>query len=75
VSSRASSINNRGHITGFYNNDDGVWHGFVYRDGEYTAVDFPGSIDTVAFGINDWGTFVGTYDEFSRGFVAVPRRH
>ena len=29
--------------------------------------------NSAAFGINDQGVIVGTYDDFSRGFVAVPR--
>jgi uncharacterized membrane protein len=58
-------------VVGFYNNADGVFHAFLYQKGEFSTIDFPGSSDSGAFGINDAGTIVGTYDGFSRGFVAT----
>jgi uncharacterized membrane protein len=72
VSTRGAAINNHGSIVGFYNNSDGVFHGFVYDSGNFTTVDFPGSSDSGAFGINDNGIIVGTYNDFSFGFVAFP---
>ena len=65
---------NHGTITGYYRDVDGILHAFVYADAAFTTLDFPGASDTTAFGINDKGEVVGTYNEFSRGFVAIPRK-
>ena len=51
---------------------DGVFHGFVYSGGEFASLDFPGSSDSAAFGISNHGVIVGTYNDFSFGFVATP---
>jgi len=35
----------------------------------YTSIDFPGAFNTAAFGLNDGGDIVGTYDNSSHGFL------
>lgn len=56
-------INDRGVIVGQY--DDGPitgpssTHGFVFRFGQFSTVDFPGVSFTGVFGINYLGTLVG----------------
>jgi len=37
-------------------------HGFLWKDGAFTQIDFPGSSDTVVFGINSRGDIVGGWD-------------
>jgi probable HAF family extracellular repeat protein len=66
----AYGINGRRVIVGGYcpNNNvcpSGLFnpasHGFVYENGSYTTLDFPGAQATSAFAINDAGTVVGYY--------------
>jgi probable HAF family extracellular repeat protein len=72
--------NERGDLVGFFVTDGcdppfGNTHGFVLRDGEFTAIDFPGARSSDAFGINDDGVIVGRYVDRSgaiRGFKARP---
>jgi uncharacterized membrane protein len=60
--SEAFRINNRGDIVGQYWDENQFAHGFLLRDGQVTTLDFPGADDTTAFGINESGTIVGTWD-------------
>jgi probable HAF family extracellular repeat protein len=53
-------INDRGEIVGSYTLDDHS-HGFLYKDGTYTTIDFPLSNFNEASGINDFGQIVGVY--------------
>ncbi len=47
-------------------------HGFVYQNGTYTTIDYPGvASGTYAWGINDLGQIVGS-DGGSDGFLATP---
>lgn len=51
-------------------------HGFLLRQGKYTAIDVPGSISTEPLAINDDGEIVGDYTDKNgnrHGFKAVPR--
>ena len=51
-------------------------HGFLLRQGKYTAVDVPGSTSTAALAINDDGEIVGWYVDKNgntHGFKAVPK--
>jgi hypothetical protein len=52
-----------------------VVHGFLLRQGKYTAIDVPGSISTLPYAINDDGEIVGGYTDKQdnvHGFKAVP---
>lgn len=45
-------------------------HGFLLRrrpGGPVTAIDVPGSVRMIAFGINDRGQIVGTYERSAAG--------
>ena len=77
-------INERGDIVGLFayiNTVDDCYaepptHGFLLRQGEYTAIDFPGSTSTTVFGINDDGVMVGLFSDkkgHTHGFKAVPK--
>ena len=50
----------RGQIVGVYY-DSLVSHGFLDDAGTFTPLDFPGGLNTVAFGINKQGQIVGRY--------------
>jgi hypothetical protein len=56
--------------------DRGGYLGFVWRGGEHTILDVPGSADTYPNGINNKGVIVGSYRDSSRtvshGFLASP---
>lgn len=41
--------------------------GFLFSDGSFTTIDFPGADSTVASGINDAGEIVGYYSVFEGG--------
>jgi probable HAF family extracellular repeat protein len=77
-------INERGDIVGFFayvNTVDDCYappplHGFLLRQGKYTAIDVPGSTSTSALAINDDGEIVGWYVDKNgntHGFEATPR--
>jgi probable HAF family extracellular repeat protein len=65
-------INNAGEVVGRYLDSNSVQHGFVLSKGVYTTLDFPGASDSVAFGLNDRGQIVGTYNGGTGGFIATP---
>ena len=51
-------------------------HGFLLRDGQYTAIDFPGSIISGVFCINDDEVMVGQFTDKNgnaHGFKAMPK--
>jgi uncharacterized membrane protein len=63
-------INDRGDIVGRFCTNassaclepgNGDFHGFLLRDGEFTILDVPGSIETNAWKINDRGDIVGGF--------------
>lgn len=72
--------NNNGEIVGTFTDASGS-HGFVYAFGAYSQFDYPGSSQTVAFGvagtiinaINDRGDFVGFYSDGTKvnGFAQL----
>ena len=61
----AIGFNQVGTIIGsFTTTTPGVEHGFVRSaDGRFTQLDFPDSVQTEAFGINDAGDIVGRYQD------------
>jgi probable HAF family extracellular repeat protein len=83
------SINDLGEVVGFY--EDGVagpgpggaggqitsQYAFVYSAGTYTVIAPPGSLSPQAFGINNKGQIVGSYDDSvgnQHAFLATPVR-
>lgn len=57
----ANAINNNNVIVGSFFDAASSVHGFIYKNGKYTQVDFPGSTETEVLGINDKGDIVGVY--------------
>lgn len=79
----AWDMNAPGDIVGVWGNNpdpltmDGIpFHGFMRdRRGNFIDIEYPGSIDTHVFGINDSGAIVGSYvdhDNNIHGFIARP---
>jgi uncharacterized membrane protein len=66
-----TGLNDAGALVGFYETLDGSAElGFLYANGLFATVSFPGSFGTRAFGINDAGQIVGMYFPNGRfGFV------
>jgi len=60
-SSTAMAINNSNVVVGWYTDSAGLYHGFKYANGAYTAINVPNSYETQALGINDLGDIVGAY--------------
>jgi uncharacterized membrane protein len=53
----------------------GCLHGFLWSGGVYTTFDFPGSRETMAFGINSSGQIVGPYQDAAgvfHGYLRTP---
>jgi uncharacterized membrane protein len=78
-------INDRGEITGRYCTignacfrvDSEDFHGFLFRSGEYTTIDFPGGHETHCYKSNSRGEIVGSYigDTDGRHHVFLLTRH
>jgi probable HAF family extracellular repeat protein len=65
--------NEHGDIVGGFG-DGTTEHGYLFHKGVFLTLDYPGATDTVAEDINNAGVIVGTYNGFSRGFVATPSK-
>jgi uncharacterized membrane protein len=62
----ATGINNLGHVAGGYGTGDlpvsqTVGHGYVFANGDFTILEFPGALGTAAHSLNDAGDVVGYY--------------
>ncbi len=68
----ALGINKSGAIVGDYYDPGSIQHGFLYQQGKYTNIDYPGNGgETVAYGINSTGEIVGYYflNDVIHGFL------
>ena len=87
VCSHHSGLNGAGDIVTAYADDTpvqknnfnanmlGNLHGLLLTGGVYTPVEVPGAIGTVAFGINDGGHIVGSYQDAGgrfHGYLRTP---
>jgi uncharacterized membrane protein len=67
------SISARGDMAGNVQDvPDGTVHGFLFHEGAYSKIDYPGAVSTEARGINNAGDLTGTYSDAagrSFGFV------
>jgi hypothetical protein len=62
-------------VAGWYDDAQGVTHGFIYYRGVWTTVDPPGSQASEITTIDDSGLIVGDYvgaDGVDRGFIGTP---
>jgi probable HAF family extracellular repeat protein len=63
-------ISNSGDMVGFWEDTQGVVHGFILSGNTFTSITFPGSNFTTAYGINTSGTVVGFYQNpHPHGFI------
>jgi uncharacterized membrane protein len=69
ITTAGYEINNRGWIVGNYEDADRVLHGYLLRDGKFTAIDHPrasrqpDTTGTRVVGIDDRGRLVGSYGD------------
>lgn len=68
--SYAYSLNNLGQIAGGFIGPDNNYHGFIFRNGKITQIDFPGGNNTQAYGVNDLGQVIGVYQDSNAAFHA-----
>ena len=59
-------INNKREVVGFFTDNMGVAHGYLWKKGKFTTIDHPGAPlvafgGTFAGGINDRGDIAGLY--------------
>jgi len=59
----AAGINNAGLVTGFYEDLSSNYHGFVWQNGVFQTVDYPGATDTFLYGVNNFGVAIGGYGD------------
>jgi uncharacterized membrane protein len=57
-----SAINDGGLVTGYYQDHENAYHGFLTRGGAITSFDVPGSDATFGYGINNADDVVGPYN-------------
>jgi hypothetical protein len=69
-STGAEKITNKGEVSGFWVDNAGTVHGFVYLNREFITVDFPGSLDNRARGVNIYSRAVGRYTD-ANGLIHV----
>ena len=80
----ANGINDHGQVVGQFTDQQGVAHGFVYEQGSFCQVDYPGMSDVNLYKINNLGQFVGSIRDsagtihgffFDHGTLSHPLSH
>jgi len=79
--SEDGGLSNSGAIAGHYTSSSscalfksvGCLHGFLLSGGVYTTIDYPGAVETLAFGVNSSGVVIGGYEDTSGKFHAYLR--
>ncbi len=61
----AGGVNDWDQISGYYVDGTGTPHGFVKNGSNYTTLDVPGALATLAFGINNLSVVTGLYFDAS----------
>ncbi len=62
ISSLLTGINRSDEMVGVYEDSADIAHGFLYSEGKFTTIDYPGATQTGAEAINDSGSIVGWYE-------------
>ena len=68
-------MNDQGQLVGFYEDSNGVDHGYVWTGKTFTTIDYPGAASTFVEGINSAGQIVGRWfdaDFNVHGFFGQP---
>jgi uncharacterized membrane protein len=56
-------VNSSDVVVGTYTDSAAIWHGFLWNNGVYSGIDYPGATGgTIAVGINDSDLIAGSYD-------------
>lgn len=62
TSTRADAISDTNEVVGSYLDANGLGHGFTYKGGTYSRVDYPAATGgTSVNGVNKYGSLVGSY--------------
>lgn len=74
VSTAATGVNRHGAIVGWSQTSVGITSGWLLKHGHFQSLQFPGSLFTQIFAINDRADIVGSYtaqDGRTHGFIAA----
>ena len=63
ANAQATSLNDHGLVGGFFIDQKGNTHGFLWHSGSTKTIDFHGSVSTQVLGVNNLGEAVGTYTD------------
>jgi len=74
LTAAASDVNAAGTVAGSYSDSAFVIHAFLLQDGDYSSIDPPSSVGTVAIGINLHDDVIGDYLVSSGGTQAFVAR-
>lgn len=72
ANAQATTLNDHGLVGGFYNDQAGNSHGFLWQSGSWRTFDVKGAMVTQVLGVNNLGLAVGTYTDSKKvthGFV------
>ena len=67
----ATSINNSKVVTGYYQDSSKNYHGFVWQNGTFQTVDYPGAVNTLLGEINNLGLSIGVYGDGTTNHTAI----
>jgi uncharacterized membrane protein len=59
----ADGINNSRCVTGYYEDSNSFWHGFVWHDGSLRTVNHPNAKNTYLYGVNNKDQAIGYFDD------------
>jgi hypothetical protein len=57
----ADGINNNSLVSGYYEDSNSIYHGFLWQDRAFTKVDYPGAEYTKLYSLNNGGVVIGLY--------------
>ncbi len=61
----ADGINNKGLVSGYYEDSSSIYHGFVWQDGVFTKVDYTDAAYTKLYSLNNSAVVIGFYGNSS----------
>lgn len=70
-----NGINDRNEVAGQFTDGNGVTHGFLKDEEDYTVIDVPSASATYAFDVNDREEIVGYYVDASGNLHGFIQRH
>ena len=67
----ASGINNAGLVAGYYQDSSFNYHGFLWQNGAFQTLDYPGAVNTTLTGVNNLGMVIGYYGDGATNHTAM----